>query len=62
MICIEDVAKENIKEHNPNQLQISYHSYRVLIISGSGSGETNSLFKLRSHQPDIDFYVNFFMC
>ena len=62
MICIEDVAKENIKEHNPNQLQISDHSYRILIISGSRSGETNSLFKLRSHQPDIVFFLLIFVC
>ena len=49
-----DVVKENIKEHNPNWPQISDHPYRILIIGGSGSGKTNSLFNLTNHQPDID--------
>ena len=30
------------------------HSYKILIIGGSGSGKTNSLFNLMSLQPDID--------
>ena len=46
--------KENIKEHNPNWPQISYHSYRILISEGSGSGKTNSLFNLINQQPDIN--------
>ena len=54
MINIDDVTKENIKEHNPNWPQISDHSYRILIIGHSGSGKTNSLFNLISHQPDTD--------
>ena len=33
----DDVKKENIKEHNPNWPQIPDHSYRILIIVGSGS-------------------------
>ena len=41
-----DVVKENIKEHNPNWPQIPDHSYWILIIGGSGSGKTNSLFNL----------------
>ena len=44
----------NIKEHNPNWPQIPDHPYRILIIEGSGSEKTNSLFNLRSHQPDTD--------
>ena len=35
-------------------LQIPDHPRRVLIIAGSGSGKTNSLFNLLSHKPDID--------
>ena len=35
MITFDDVTKENIKEHNPNQSQIPDHSYRMLIIEGS---------------------------
>ena len=30
------------------------HLSRILIIGGSGSGKTNSLFNLINHQPDID--------
>ena len=54
MINFDDVIKENIKEHNPNWLEIPDYPYRILIIGGSGSGKTNSLFNLISQQPDID--------
>ena len=54
MINFDDVTKENKKEHNPNWPQIPDHSYRILIIGGSGSGKTNSLFNLINQQPDID--------
>ena len=30
-----------------------YHPYKILIIGGSGSAKTNSLFNLTNHQPDI---------
>ena len=49
MINFDDVVKENIKEHNLNWPQISDHLYRILIIWGSGSGKTNSLFNLINH-------------
>ena len=54
MINFEDVTKEHIKEHNPNWPQTPDHPCRILIIGGSGSGKTNSLFNLINHQPDID--------
>ena len=54
MINFDDVTKENIKEHNPNWPQIPDHPYRILIIGGSGSGKTNSLFNLINEEPDID--------
>ena len=44
MINFDDLKKENIKEHNLNWLQIPDHQYRILIIGGSRSGRTNSLF------------------
>ena len=31
-----------------------YHPYRILIIGGSGSGKTNSLFNLINHQDPKD--------
>ena len=54
MINFDDVTKENIKEHNPNWPEIPDHPYKILIIGGSGSGKTNSLFNLINQQPDID--------
>ena len=49
-----DVLKEETKEHNPNQPQIPDHLYRILMIGGSGSRKTNSLFNLISQLADID--------
>ena len=47
MINYDDVAKENIKNHNTNWQQISvYHPYRILIVGGSGFGKTDALFDL----------------
>ena len=43
-----------MKGHNTNWPQIPDHPYRILIIGGSESGKTNSLFNLISQQPDID--------
>ena len=48
-----DIVKENIKEHDPNWPQIPDHSYRILIIQGSGSRKTNSLFNLTNQHPAI---------
>ena len=41
-INFDDVTKENIKENNPDWLQIPDHTYITLIIGGSSSGEKNS--------------------
>ena len=54
MINFDDVTKENIKEHDPKWPQIPDNSYRILIIGGSRSRKTNSLFDLIRQQPDID--------
>ena len=53
MINFDHVTKENIKTHKPNWLQISDHSYRILIIGGYGS-EKNASLKPIGWQPDID--------
>ena len=54
MINFDDVIKEETKERNPNWPDVPYHSYRILIIGGSGSGKKKSLFYLINQQPDID--------
>ena len=46
------LQKKTIKEHNSNWPQIPDHSYSILIIGGSGSGKTNSLFNLINRQQD----------
>ena len=41
--------------HNPNWSYFPDHPYRILIISGLGSGKTNVLLNLvKRQQPDID--------
>ena len=50
-INFDDVTKENIKEHNRNCLLIYDNPYRTLIIGGSESGKTISLFNL-SYESD----------
>ena len=54
MINFDDYTNENKIQHNLNCPYIPDHSYRILIIGGSGSGETNALLNLRNNQPDID--------
>ena len=54
MINFDDVIKEEKKEHNTNWPKSPDHPYIILIIGGSGSGKTNSLFDLINQQPDID--------
>ena len=39
MINFDEVVKDIIKEHNPNWPRIPDHSYKILIIRGSGSGK-----------------------
>ena len=49
MINFDYVSRENIKQYNPNRLQIPDLPYKI-IIGGSGTGKTNSLFNLIIHQ------------
>ena len=54
MINFDDVTKESIKENNSSWPQINNYPNKILIIGGSESGKTSSLFNLISQQPDID--------
>ena len=54
MINFDDYPNKNIIEHNSKWLYIPDHSYRILVIGGSGSGKTNALLNLINNQPDID--------
>ena len=53
MFNFDDVIKEETKEHNPNWTEVPDHPYIILIIGGSGSGKSNSLFNLVNQGPDI---------
>ena len=50
MVNFDDITNENHMVHNPNYSYIPDHPYRLLIIRGCGSGKTNALLNLRSHQ------------
>ena len=54
MINFDEYTNENIIEHNSKWPYIPDHLYRILILSGSGSGKTNALLNLINNQPDID--------
>ena len=54
MINFDNYVNENKIKHNKNWPYIPDHSYRILIIGGSGSGKTNLLLNLIENQPDID--------
>ena len=54
MINLGNIINENNEEHNKKWPYIPDHAYRILIISGSRSGKTNTLLNLLNEQKDID--------
>ena len=54
MINFEVFANENKRDYNLKWSYILDHPYRILIITGSGSGKTNALLSLMNKQPGID--------
>ena len=54
MINFDDHENENKTEHNLKWPYIPDHSYKILIVGGSGSGKMNALLNLINNQPDID--------
>ena len=54
MINYDYVKKKTSKEYNPNLSQILDFKYRILIIEGPGSGNTNALTNLVKQNDDND--------
>ena len=54
MINLDIITKENNKEHTEKWPYIAEHQYSILIIGGSGSGKTNTLFNLIKQQDKHD--------
>ena len=54
MINFDDYTNENKIEHNSKWPYIPDQPHRILIVDGSGSGKTNTLFNLVNNHPDID--------
>ena len=54
MINLDNIVNNNNEEHNKEWPYIHDHSYRILIIGGSGSRKTNALLNLINEQKDID--------
>ena len=44
MINLDEVAKENIRKHNPNLPQFPDHLYRIITVGDSRSQKPNELF------------------
>ena len=60
-IYFDDIIKEKTKAHNSNWPKFFDHLYRILIIRGSGSGKTNSLFNLITQEPYIIYMLNHYL-
>ena len=50
MINLDSITNKNNKKHNEKWPYIPDHSYRIIIIGGSGSGKTNALINLINEQ------------
>ena len=54
MIYLDNITNDSNNNHSEKWPYIPDHPYRILIISGSGSGKTNTLLNLINEQKDID--------
>ena len=55
MINLDSITNKNNKKRNGKWPYIPDHSYRILIIGGSGSGKINTLLNLIKEQDYHDF-------
>ena len=60
MFNVDSITNKNNKEHNEKWPYIPDHSYRILIISGSGSGKTNTM--LNGARQTRCYWENLFAC
>ena len=61
MFNIDKIKDESNKEHNEKWSFIPDHSYRILIIGGSGSGKTSTLLNLIKEQDSETFIDNIYL-
>ena len=54
MINLDSITNENNKEHSEKWPYIPDHSYRILIIGGSGLGKTKAMLNLINEKSNID--------
>ena len=54
MINLDSITNKNNRKRNGKWSYIPDHPYRILIIGGSGSGKTNTLFNLMKKQDYHD--------
>ena len=58
MINLDSITNENNKKYNEKQPYIPDHPYKIIIISGSGSGKTNTLLNLIIKEQDYDDVID----
>ena len=54
MFNFDYITIQNVKQHSPNWPEVPEDPYSILIVRGSGFGNTNALLNLTNNEPDID--------
>ena len=61
MFNLDDITNENNRDYNKKCPYVPDHSYRMLIIGGSGSGKTNVLLNLKNEQDNDNVIDNIYL-